>query len=52
MRHILKIHRSLTEPLPTTKREYQLRTFDPAKDKDRWLDLNNKIFAHHPDQGN
>ena len=52
MRHILKIHRSLTEPLPTTKREYQLRTFDPAKDKERWLELNNKIFANHPDQGN
>ena len=52
MRHILKIHRSLTDPLPTTKREYQLRTFDPAKDKERWLALNNKIFAHHPDQGN
>ena len=30
MRHILKIHRSLTDPLPTAKREYQLRTFDPA----------------------
>jgi mycothiol synthase len=52
MRHILKIHRSLTDPLPTAKREYQLRTFDPAKDKERWLELNNKIFAHHPDQGN
>ena len=52
MRHILKIHRSLTDPLPTAKREYQLRTFDPAKDKERWLALNNKIFAHHPDQGN
>ena len=49
MRHILKIHRSLTDPLPTTKREYALRTFDPAHDKQSWLDLNNKIFAHHPD---
>ena len=52
MRHILKIHRSLTDPLPTTKREYALRTFDPAQDKQRWLELNNKIFAQHPDQGN
>ena len=52
MRHILKIHRSLTDPLPTAKREYALRTFDPKNDKQRWLDLNNKIFAHHPDQGN
>ena len=52
MRHILKIHRSLTDPLPTTAREYSIRTFDPAQDKDRWLQLNNKIFANHPDQGN
>jgi mycothiol synthase len=52
MRHILKIHRSLTDPLPTTKREYAIRTFNPEQDKDRWLELNNKIFANHPDQGN
>ena len=52
MRHILKIHRSLSDPLPTAKREYAIRTFDPKNDKQRWLDLNNKIFAHHPDQGN
>ena len=52
MRHILKIHRSLTDPLPTTKREYTIRTFDPKQDKDRWLALNNKIFTNHPDQGN
>ena len=52
MRHILKIHRSLTDPLPTTKREYKIRTFEPKEDKDRWLALNNKIFTSHPDQGN
>ena len=52
MRHILKIHRSLTDPLPTTKREYTIRTFDPSQDKDRWLALNNKVFTNHPDQGN
>ena len=52
MRHILKIHRSLTDPLPTTKREYAIRTFDPTQDKELWLALNNKIFANHPDQGN
>ena len=33
MRHILKIHRSLNEPLPTSKHEYAIRTFNPAKDK-------------------
>jgi len=52
MRHILKIHRSLTDPLPTAKREYTIRTFDPVQDKERWLALNNEIFINHPDQGN
>ena len=52
MRHILKIHRSLNEPLPTSKNEYAIRTFNPAKDKNSWLALNNKVFTSHPDQGN
>ena len=52
MRHILKIHRSLNDPLPTAKHEYTIRTFDPAQDKNRWLALNNKVFTNHPDQGN
>ena len=52
MRHILKIHRPLTDPLPTNKIEFTIRTFDVAHDKNLWLALNNKIFAHHPDQGN
>ena len=52
MRHILKIHRLLTDPLPTSKREYAIRTFDPTQDRELWLELNNKIFVNHPDQGN
>ncbi len=52
MRHILKIHRLLNDPLPTAKHEFTIRTFNPAEDKDRWLALNNKVFTHHPDQGN
>jgi mycothiol synthase len=52
MRHILKIHRSLNDLLPTAKHEYTIRTFNPAADKDLWLALNNKIFTNHPDQGN
>ena len=52
MRHILKIHRSLTDPLPTTERKYAIRNFNPEQDKDRWFELNNKIFIRHPDQGN
>ena len=52
MRHILKIHRSLSDPLPTTTHSYQIVTFQPSSDKEQWLALNNKIFANHPDQGN
>jgi mycothiol synthase len=52
MRHILKIHRSRNDRLPTTERDYTIRTFDPKEDKGRWLALNNKIFTNHPDQGN
>jgi mycothiol synthase len=52
MRHILKIHRSLQDPIPEIAHSYTLRTFDTAQDKEQWLELNNTIFAHHPDQGN
>ena len=51
MRHIVKIHRSLLEPIPTLEHPYSIRTFTNS-DKGNWLELNNKIFAHHPDQGN
>ena len=51
MRHIVKIHRSLLEPIPTAETPYTIRTFTNS-DKGNWLELNNKIFAHHPDQGN
>ena len=52
MRHILKIHRSLTSALPTQAHSFEIVTFDAAIHKEKWLALNNKIFAHHPDQGN
>jgi len=52
MRHILKIHRSLTSALPTQAHSFEIVTFDVAVHKEKWLALNNKIFAHHPDQGN
>ena len=52
MRHILKIHRSLLDPIPASTQSFTIRTFKPATDKTQWLDLNNTIFAHHPDQGN
>jgi mycothiol synthase len=52
MRHILKIHRSLNDRLPTTEHDYTIRAFNPTHDKAPWLALNNKIFVNHPDQGN
>ncbi len=53
MRHILKLHRDLnTQSLPQTAHDYTIENFDIAVYKQQWLDLNNRIFAHHPDQGN
>ena len=52
MRHILKIHRSLGDPIPEIAHSFSIRTFNPSTDKTHWIELNNTIFAHHPDQGN
>ncbi len=29
----------------------RLHAFDPDTDVDRWMELNQRAFAHHPDQG-
>lgn len=53
MRHILKLHRDLdANSLPQATHDYSIEIFDPSKHKQQWLDLNNKIFINHPDQGN
>ena len=52
MRHILKIHRSLQDAIPESSHAFTIETFNPALHKQSWLDLNNKIFIAHPDQGN
>jgi mycothiol synthase len=52
MRKILKLSRSLTEPIEHISHPYQFITFDPGLHCEAWLDLNNKIFSAHPDQGN
>ena len=53
MRHILKLHRDLTtQSLPQRSHEFTIETFNTATHKQAWLDLNNKVFAHHEDQGN
>ena len=52
MRHILKIHRSLQGQIPDSDHSFTIQNFDPVQHKKAWLDLNNKIFINHPDQGN
>ncbi len=50
MRTILKLHRSLVAQFPEPITPAEIATFNPA-DSDEWLELNNKIFVTHPDQG-
>ena len=52
MRKILKLSRPLIEPINHIPHPYQFTTFDPEVHCEAWLDLNNKIFKAHPDQGN
>jgi mycothiol synthase len=52
MRHILKLHRSLLDPIPQASSNFKITTLNLATQKQEWLELNNKIFIKHPDQGN
>jgi mycothiol synthase len=52
MRKILKLNRSLAEPIAHISHPYEFITFDPEVHCEAWLELNNKIFKVHPDQGN
>ena len=52
MRHILKLYRSLQDPISHIAHNNQFITFDPEIHSEAWLDLNNLIFTKHPDQGN
>ena len=52
MRHILKLSRSLIDPIDHIPHPYTFITFDPAIHSQSWIALNNKIFTTHPDQGN
>ncbi len=53
IRTVLQMSKSLTDiqPLPTIDKEIIIRRFLPGLDSDAWLELNNKVFKDHPEQG-
>ena len=52
MRKILKLARALDQSIVPIEHPYEFITFDAELHSQAWLDLNNKIFRVHPDQGN
>ena len=53
IRTVFQMSKSLTDiqPLPTIDKEVIIRSFLPGIDSDAWLELNNKVFKDHPEQG-
>jgi mycothiol synthase len=53
IRTVLQMSKSLTDiqPLPIIDKEIIIRSFLPGIDSDAWLELNNKVFKDHPEQG-
>ena len=53
IRTVLQMSKPLTDiqPLPTIDKEIIIRSFLPGIDSDAWLELNNKVFKDHPEQG-
>ena len=53
IRTVLQMSKSLTDiqPLPIIDKEIVIRSFLPGIDSDDWLQLNNKVFKDHPEQG-
>ncbi len=53
IRTVMQMSKSLTDiqPLPVLANEIIIRSFLPGIDSDAWLELNNKVFKDHPEQG-
>ena len=53
IRTVLQMSKSLTDikPFPVIDKEIIIRSFLPGIDSDNWLELNNKVFKDHPEQG-
>ena len=53
IRTVMQMNKSLTDiqPLPIIDKEIIIRSFLPGIDSDDWLQLNNKVFKDHPEQG-
>ncbi|MBG0566820.1 mycothiol synthase [Actinoplanes aureus] len=52
-RVLWQMRRSLLKPLPDVPLPdgVTVRVFNPDSDEQRWLDVNARAFAHHPEQG-
>jgi mycothiol synthase len=53
IRTVMQMSKSLTDiqPVPVLDKEIIIRSFLPGIDSDDWLELNNKVFKDHPEQG-
>ena len=53
IRTVMQMSKSLTDiqALPAVDKETIIRSFLPGIDSDDWLELNNKVFKDHPEQG-
>jgi mycothiol synthase len=53
IRTVLQMSKSLSDiqQLPDIGKEIKIRSFLPGIDSNEWLELNNKVFNDHPEQG-